>query len=875
MKTLLLVDGHSLAHRAFYALPLFTTVQGVYTNAVFGFFTMLLRLLDEEQPDYVAVAFDRAAPTFRHTAFAEYKAQRPPMPSELRPQLELLEESLGRAGFAVLGVPGYEADDVIGTLAGQGAAAGCRVLILSGDRDVLQLVGPQVTALVNRRGISQLDRYDAARVRQEYGVDPERLPDWKALVGDPSDNLPGLPGIGPKKATALLREYTGLEELLKAREALSDRKLREVLWEHGDEAVLFKHMTTIRCDVPLEVDWHRLERPELARTEARRVFQELEFKSLLKRLPPPAEQEPVAAAPEVAEPEGLEDPVSVSLALLPRGPFRWELGGIALADGRGRGWSGSTDADLERVRALLESERPKYLHAAKAASVYLRQRGMSLGGLAFDTGLAAYLLNPGKSGGYPLEELASSYLAVTVLPFGKPRVGGGGLPEPGELLPGLRARASLLARLREVLAAQLESAGLTDLYCKVELPLVKVLAEMELAGVAVDRRALDAMGRQLSERLAILERQIYRTAGVSFNLNSPRQLAEVLFGKLGLPVQKRTKTGPSTDAEVLETLASQHEVVADILEYRQLVKLRGTYVDGLRDLIDPNTGRVHTTFHQTVTATGRLSSAEPNLQNIPVRMELGRQVRKVFVAGEGRLFLAADYSQIELRVLAHLSGDERLCQAFREEEDIHRRTASEVLRVAPEAVNDRMRNWAKAINFGIVYGISDFGLARGTGMEQADAKSYIDGYFRRYPQVKEFLDRTVAEGRERGYVTTLLGRRRYLPDLNHKNRVARSFAERMAMNTPIQGSAADIIKLAMLEIHRELVRRRMASRMILQVHDELLFEVPRRELEELAQLVAERMEQAVKLAVPLRVDEKVGPDWFDMEPLQRPEAARA
>lgn len=910
---LAVLDGSSLLHRAYYALPHLTSPEGVVTNAVYGFTMMLLRLLEEERPERVVVAFDRPAPTFRHQEFDQYKATRKPMPDDLRPQGPLCEEVLAAFGIPVVALEGYEADDLLGTLACRAASNGLKTLIVTGDRDALQLVSDSVRVMLTKKGITETAVYDPARVKEEYGIAPAQFIDVKGLMGDASDNIPGVPGIGEKTALRLIQEYGDLEQALAQAGEIGGRT-GKLLRTYADQARLSRRLAAIECEAPLDLRPEEIAGPEPDTDRLRELFTALGFRNLLKKLPalvpaveskPPAKAEPPAqgslfSAEGAAEggaaepgwawlttPEELGDAVAELAAreefglaaLIESAPFgRRVLRTLALAapphvwclrlaeEGSVEpgAWPPAEAAQL--LRPLFAQERPRRVgHDLKALSLALGAQGETpaypVRPSDFDVMLASYLLDPTR-GSHSPEEVAFNHL-------------GSALPERPKAPKGLRTAEEWQAvglylaqqalanlALRPRLAAGLEEAGQIRLFTEVEMGLVPVLTAMERRGVAVDTGRLAALGAELERRSERLAAEIYREAGEEFNLNSPRQLAAVLFEKLKLPAGKRTKTGFSTSAEVLEELAMDHPIARLLLDYRQLVKLKTTYVDTLPGLIDPATGRVHTTFNQAVTATGRLSSTNPNLQNIPVRTEEGGKIREAFVAGgEGNVLLSADYSQIELRVMAHLSGDPILTEAFRSGEDIHTRTAAELFGLRPEEVTPEMRSGAKAINFGIIYGISSFGLARGTKISREEAQRFIEAYFARYARVKQYLDETVASAREKGYVTTLLNRRRFLPDLHSRNYALRSFAERTAMNTPIQGTAADIIKLAMLACERALMERGLRTRMVLQVHDELVFEGPEAEVPIVAPLVREAMEGAVALRVPLVVDVEVGRNW--------------
>lgn len=914
---LLLIDGHSLIHRAFYALPALTNTAGQPTGAVYGFINMLLKVLEEEEPRWAAVAFDLKGKTFRHEAFEAYKAHRPPAPDELVSQVALVREVLAGLRIPIFQQEGYEADDVLGTLASRAAAEGAEVVVVTGDRDALQLVGPGVQVLITRKGITDMSRFDEEAVRDKYGVTPRQLIDVKGLMGDPSDNIPGVPGIGEKTALSLVKRFGSLEEILSRVAEVSGKKVSQSLREYADQARLSRRLAAIETLLPMEIDWDQCQVREPDLERLKELFGRLEFRSLLDRLAQRAgaqapaaaveEQEAPAVAARVAGLEVVESPEALarleaelmagnghhfglSFELVGSDSRHAALGALALSDGREGTWlvrviepQGSHGPEERQNSGLSEDRVLGFLawlgggdhrlvvHDAKPFLLFLGTRGMEFPTAFLDTALAAYLLDPSRTD-YPLEALARNYVNLA-LPTREEVFGQGKHTraladlDDEELGGFLAAQARAACLLWGVLAAELEAMELAGLYEDVELPLVPVLARMQANGVLARESALDDLGKEFSTRIAELTGEIHGLAGEEFNINSPQQLGEILFKKLDLPVVRKTKTGYSTDAEVLEILASEHNsrLAARVLEYRQLVKLQGTYVDGLRTEIDPETGRIHTSFNQMVTATGRLSSAEPNLQNIPVRLELGRRLRRAFVAPAGSVLLAADYSQIELRVLAHMSGDDGLIDSFRRGEDIHRRTAAEVFGLDPALVDDVLRNHAKAVNFGIVYGISDFGLARNIGIPRAEAKKYIDGYFKRYPGVKAFIDRTIGGARRDGYVRTMFGRIRYLPELKSRVWHRRQFAERAAMNTPIQGTAADIIKLAMLRVQAGLDAAGLKTRMVLQVHDELVFECPLDEIDAARRLVIKEMEGAARLEIPLRVEVKVGTDWYDMK----------
>lgn len=852
---LYLIDGPSHLYRAYHAIAYLSTSRGVPSHAVFGMSTMLWKLLREEEPDYVAVAWDAPGPTFRHEAFEAYKVQRPGMPADLAQQIPHVKALFEALRIPLLEVSGYEADDILGTVVDRVRELPLEVVLVTSDKDMLQLVGPKVRVLAtNSKGERVL--FDQSQVRKKWEVEPAQIPDLLALMGDAIDGIPGVPGIGEKTAVKLVRQFESVERLYENL-PLVGGKLREVLAQSRKQALLARELATVSTRAPLTLDPETLRRQEPDWERLRALWTELEFSSLLKQIPQPAvEREPV---PVLASAEAF----TAYAGRLPAGT------GLAV---EWWGEAGPPDPALRGLAFFHPEVGPAFFplterlppldgrllvgHDLKLLVEWALRRGEAP--IRFeDSAVAAYLLNPARTG-YQLEELCLEA-------FGE---GPSAMPEGDASLEAVAsltgARARWIWRYWKHAGALLEENGLRGLYEEVEKPLVSVLARMEFAGIRVAPEGLEAFAKELERELDNLTREIHRLAGEPFNIGSPKQLARILFEKLKLPPLKRTKTGYSTDADVLEQLALGHPLPQKILEHRTLAKLKSTYADTLPGLIHPATGRIHTSFNQLVTATGRLSSSEPNLQNIPIRTELGRRIRQAFVPEPGWRFLAADYSQIELRILAHLSDEAALIQAFRRGEDIHTLTAVEVFKVAPDAVTTEMRRVAKSVNFGVVYGVSAFGLAQAAGVDQKAAQKYLDDYFARHPKVKAYLDATLAEGRERGYVTTLLGRRRYLPELKSTNPNARGMAERMAMNAPVQGSAADLIKIAMVRMAEALEAKKLRSRMLLQVHDELLFEAPEEEVGALEALAREIMEGAMALAVPLKVDIKTGSTWADV-----------
>lgn len=872
MSKLVILDGNSLAYRAFHALPLLSTTTGYFTNAVYGFTTMLQKIIRQEQPDYLVVAFDAGRITFRNKDYESYKANRKSTPDELRPQFPLIKKVLKAFNIPVLELEGYEGDDLIGVVVKAAEERGLEVLIVSGDRDLLQLVSDKTKALITRKGISDLECFTPETVKEKYGVLPSQIPDLKGLKGDQSDNIPGVPGIGAKTAVKLLNQFSTIEECYQNLDQLP-AKVASRLKEYKEQALLSKKLATIALDAPIKVDFSALKVEEPDYEALIDLFQQLEFRSLLKNIQQNAPLQ-LVSTPDVGENYGLIKTAAelkeITEQLRKEKGFAFCLQGEGVSPHHaplstcGLAWGNScatvvlsTDpAEREQMinclnSVLGEQNIEKWCHDAKAEMIICKRHSIPLTGVTGDTMLAAHLLNSSLSNP-SLAEIALKYLNQAV--------------NFAEDESGIAQRALMIKKLWPVLKDALEKDGLDELFTELELPLSAVLADMELQGIKVDTDLLKEMSGEVQKQLLDLTGEIYALAGEGFNINSSRQLGYILFEKLKLPVIKKTKTGYSTDAEVLEKLSVYHEIPRKVLEYRQLAKLKSTYIDGLQNMVSEQTGRIHTTFNQTITATGRLSSTEPNLQNIPVRDEVGRKIRKAFIPSEpGWLLMSADYSQIELRVMAHMSKDPHLIADFMHEEDIHTRTAAKIFGVAAENVTPELRRKAKGINFGIIYGITDYGLARDVGVSREEAALYIENYFQQYPGVKRYMEQTVIEAREKGYVETILKRRRYLPDLLSSNRNVRAFGERTAINTPIQGSAADIIKLAMIKIYRELKEMGLRAHLLLQVHDELVFELPPEEVDILIPLVRDGMENVIELVVPLKVSIEIGPNWNDME----------
>lgn len=859
----MLVDGNSLLFRAFHALPLLHTREGIFTNGVYGFLTMFNRVVAQEKPDFVLVAFDKSRKTFRSDTYEDYKANRSEPPEELRGQFDLVRQALSALGVRWMEVEGFEADDIIGTLSKQAESQGIKSVIVTGDGDALQLVGLNTQVLMTRKGITDMEKYDVNKVIEKWEVRPELMIEIKALMGDASDNIPGVPGIGPKTAIKLVKEYHDLDNLYANLEAVNNARLRNKLIQYRDQAYLSRHLATIIRDMDIACDLESFRPGKMDREAVVQLFRKLEFFSLIKSLPSDDVEMEVGISedPEVRILRTADEVFS-----LWRRASGKSIGLILVSDYHHPMWAHlqevfveldeivfriPMDLDLhalEWLRPMLESEDVvKIVHNAKSSEVLLMNQGVSLRGVAGDTLLLAYVNDPSFAG----DDLCAILLKHLNLQIAKER---------NDLQVFYLQKA--FQHMKEETPAEL-----IDLLNNMEMPVSTILARMEYCGVKVEKHTLVSLSAELGERICQAEQQIHKLAGHDFNINSPRQLGEVLFENLGLRVIKKTKTGYATGAEILEELYDDHEIIPHILNYRQLAKLKSTYVDALQGLIHSRTGRVHTIFKQAQTATGRLSSVEPNLQNIPIKMEEGRRIRKAFVpTDQDWLIVAADYSQIDLRCLAHISQDEALIGTFKQGIDIHQRTAAEIFRVPLDAVNEDLRRRAKAVNFGIIYGISEFGLARDTGVSRAEARNYIDNYLDSYPGVREYMHKVVELGRRQGYVETIFKRRRYLPDLNASNRMVRANAERMALNTPIQGSSADIIKVAMIRVFNTLQKMGLRARLLLQVHDELVLEVPKIELPEVASLVKMDMENACDLAVPLEVSVKTGPNWYDMQP---------
>ncbi len=876
MNKLLLVDGHSILNRAFYGLPDLTNSKGQHTNAVLGFVNIVMKVIEEEQPTHFAVAFDVHEKTFRHKMFEAYKGTRKGMPDELREQVPLMKEVLHAMGVKVLEAPGYEADDIIGTMSRVGEQNGMQVTVLSGDRDLLQLATEQVLIRIpkTKSGQTTVENYHAEDVVALYGVTPTEFIDMKGLMGDASDNIPGVPGIGEKTAGKIIAAYHSIENAHDHIEEIKPKKAMENLGEYYEQALMSKILATIKLDVPLDVTLSDMEYHNPFTAEAYDYVKQLELKSLLKyfdaKESTPALELRTHLILELDEMEQFFSRITGcnQIGIFPLLEDHELLGVGITTDGKETSFIACSmfvnpDLIFDRLKEMFD-RNPDYTMYTNDLKKLLKIFPFPSDDRIVDTSLAAYLLNPSKDT-YAYDDIARDYLRMTV-PSRKELLEKKVLSvltlQEKEALDYIAYETCIPFLAADSLKKELEEAGEYELYQNIELPTVYVLEHMEAEGIRVDGQALKEYGDMLGAREDALATAIYEEAGREFNINSPKQLGEILFEELKLPGAKKTKTGYSTNVDVLNKLKKDYQIVADVLDYRQVSKLKSTYADGLSAFIRPD-GRIHGTFNQTITATGRISSTEPNLQNIPMRTELGRSIRKVFIPKEDYVFVDADYSQIELRVLAHFSGDQKLIEAYHQNQDIHALTASQVFGVPMDEVDDLMRRNAKAVNFGIVYGISSFGLAEDLDISKKEAAAYIESYFATYPGVKKFLDETVEHAKKTGITRTLFGRIRQIPELSSSNFMQRSFGERVAMNSPIQGTAADIIKIAMIRVHQRLQKEQLCSSLILQIHDELLIETHRDEVEQVKKILVEEMMQAADLLVPLSVSVSVGNTWYE------------
>ncbi|MGO5066023.1 MULTISPECIES: DNA polymerase I [unclassified Clostridium] len=870
-ERLLILDSNSLLNRAFYALPDLMTAEGIHTNAIYGFVNMLLKMKEEISPDYVVATFDRKSPTFRHEEYKDYKAGRKKMPEELAQQFPIIKELLSALAISIFEIDGFEADDLIGTLSVFAEEKGIEVYIVTGDKDALQLATDNVKVVITKKGITEKEIYDKNRMIEEFGVTPKEFIDVKGLMGDTSDNIPGVPGIGEKTAFKLIKEYKSIETVLENIENIRGKKLKENLHEYREQAIFSKKLATIMCNVPIDMSLEDIKsKEEYDINKVREMFQRLEFKSLINKIGRGNEEETVEEEVSYKNIVSLEEFKDLKNNIIKYKEndlyLYFELEDIALfsksriktlyANFKDEVYridfemliKNTKEQFIEVCREIFESkEIKKITYDAKNPRTILRKLGIEFNNIKFDINLAAYLIDPVRKE-YEISSLASEYLFKNI-------------NREDEILK--IKEVNIMPKLYKVLEEKIKDQDMEELLYKVEQPLTETLSAMETEGFKVDKDILLQLEKKFKGEIEGTQLEIYSMSEEEFNINSPKQLGKILFEKLDLPVIKKTKTGYSTNAEVLDKLRDKHPIINKITYYRQLTKIYSTYIEGLKAAIDED-GKIHSNFNQTVTATGRLSSTEPNLQNIPIKYEMGREIRKVFIPNtEDSVILSADYSQIELRVLAHISNDENMISAFNEHDDIHTKTASEVFKVPIDEVTPLMRSNAKAVNFGIVYGIGDFSLSQDLNITRKEAKQYIDAYLERYPNVKLYLENIVEEAMQKGYVSTILNRRRYIKEVKSSNKIVKAAGERLAMNSPIQGSAADIIKLAMVNVHRKLKEDNFKSSIILQVHDELILNVYKEELEQIKVLVKKEMEKVLKLKVGLDVDINIGNNWYE------------
>lgn len=870
-KTLIIIDGNSIVNRAFYALPDLTNKKGLHTNAIFGFTNMLFKLIDTYKPTHISVAFDKKAPTFRHLEYKEYKAGRKKMPDELKQQLEPLKNLLDAFNINRLEIEGYEADDIIGTVSLKAEQDGYKVYIVTGDKDAIQLASKTTTTLITKKGVGEVEEYDFNEVEEKYGMTPTQFIDLKGLMGDKSDNIPGVPGIGEVTGIKLIKEFGSIENIIENIDSVKGSP-RKKIEENKELAIMSKRLATIIRDVPIDFDLDKLEFGNYDKSKLIEVFNELDFNSLISRLDSNAEELKVIV-------NKLEDvkefinkaknskklilkTISKSGNILEKNIMQIYLS----VDGEELFWA--DESQIDEIKELLVAEDLRvYGYNLKEDYIALRPYGISLSNIYFDIAIAEYLIDSSSSN-YTYDSIAMNYFGQKIK--SSEELLGKGVKakkyedlEKEELDNTIGSIVQLVEKVTPKMEEKLVDMDMDGLFYHVEMPLVEVLGYMEYEGVMVDKDKLIELGEEFKISIDKLEKDIYNLAGEEFNINSPKQLGVILFEKLELPVIKKTKTGYSTNAEVLEHLSDKHEIIDKITEYRQIVKLKSTYVDGLINIINPISHRIHSSFNQTITTTGRISSTDPNLQNIPVRLELGRNIRKVFIADKGFKLVDADYSQIELRVLAHMSQDEHMIDAFNHNVDIHTKTASQVFGIDINDVTSEQRSAAKAVNFGIVYGISDFGLAKNLHIPVKEAKNYIDSYLNTYEDIKSYMDSTIEEAKEDGYVKTILNRRRYIPEIKSSNTILKNLGKRLAMNAPIQGSAADIIKIAMVNVYKKLEERDLKSKLVLQVHDELIIECIEDEVEEVSKIVKDEMEHAVSMDVNLDVDLNTGDSWYE------------
>ncbi|AIF67078.1 DNA polymerase I [Terribacillus saccharophilus] len=874
-KKLVLIDGNSIAYRAFFALPLLNNDKGIHTNAIYGFTTMLFRILENEKPTHLLVAFDAGKTTFRHETYKEYKGGRQKTPSELSEQFPLLRELLDAFSIKHYQLNQYEADDIIGTLTKQAETDDFEIKVISGDKDLLQLVSDKTTIQLTRKGISEIDSYTPDFLLENMEVTPDQIIDMKALMGDSSDNIPGVPGVGQKTAVKLLKQFQTLDRIYEQLDDVSGKSIKQKLTDNKESAFMSRELATIETKAPIEVSLEEINYDGFQPAAVSTIFKDLGFQSLLGRLGEEGAPEEVSqelTPLDVTIVDNITEDLftgedALVVEMLTDNYHTAQIEGFGLANANGAFFIPSDVAyESDVFKAWAEdSTKAKWVFDVKRSVVALLHHGITMENADFDLLLASYLINPSENH-HDIPAIGHRLGKNNVL-YDEEVYGKGAkmkIPDLEAFSDHLARKAMVIYQLKPEAEAKLSENEQLDLFRNLEMPLASILGEMEYLGVQVDVERIKEMKEELGGRLSEIEQKVYELAGEEFNLNSPKQLGPILFEKLGLPVIKKTKTGYSTSADVLEQLADQHEIIQQLLLYRQLGKLQSTYIEGLLKVVDNDTNKIHTRFNQALTQTGRLSSTEPNLQNIPIRLEEGRKIRQAFVPSkEDSVIFAADYSQIELRVLAHIAQDEKLIEAFNEDMDIHSRTAMDVFHVEEKDITSNMRRQAKAVNFGIVYGISDYGLSQSLGITRKDAQQFIDRYLKSFPGVKTYMEDIVQDAKQKGFVTTLMNRRRYLPDLTSRNFNMRSFAERTAMNTPIQGSAADIIKKAMIDLAERLETEQMEAKLLLSVHDELILEAPESELEKLKEIVPDVMEHAVELDVPLKVEYAYGKTWYD------------
>lgn len=869
-KTLIIIDGNSIVNRAFYALPDLTNKKGLHTHAIFGFTNMLFKLIDTYKPTHISVAFDKKAPTFRHLEYKEYKAGRKKMPDELKQQLEPLKNLLDAFNINRLEIEGYEADDIIGTVSLKAEQDGYKVYIVTGDKDAIQLASKTTTTLITKKGVGEVEEYDFNKVEEKYGMTPTQFIDLKGLMGDKSDNIPGVPGIGEVTGIKLIKEFGSIENIIENIDSVKGSP-RKKIEENKELAIMSKRLATIIRDVPIDFDLEKLEFGNYDKSKLIEVFNELDFNSLISRLDSDEEVKVIVNKLEDVKEfiKKARSSKKIILKTISRTGNILEKNIMQIylsVDGEELFWA--DESQIEEIKELLVDEDLRvYGYNLKEEYIALRPYGISLSNIYFDIAIAEYLIDSSSSN-YTYDSIAMNYFGQKIK--SSEELLGKGVKakkyedlEKEELDNTIGSIVQLVEKVAPKMEEKLVNMDMDGLFYHVEMPLVEVLGYMEYEGVMVDKDKLIELGEEFKISIDKLEKDIYNLAGEEFNINSPKQLGVILFEKLELPVIKKTKTGYSTNAEVLEHLSDKHEIIDKITEYRQIVKLKSTYVDGLINIINPISHRIHSSFNQTITTTGRISSTDPNLQNIPVRLELGRNIRKVFIADKGFKLVDADYSQIELRVLAHMSQDEHMIDAFNHNVDIHTKTASQVFGIDINDVTSEQRSAAKAVNFGIVYGISDFGLAKNLHIPVKEAKNYIDSYLNTYEDIKSYMDSTIEEAKEDGYVKTILNRRRYIPEIKSSNTILKNLGKRLAMNAPIQGSAADIIKIAMVNVYKKLEERDLKSKLVLQVHDELIIECIEEELEEVSKIVKDEMEHAVSMDVYLDVDLNTGDSWYE------------